>query len=704
MPTNQRTIEIETAPGVWTDISGDVYERSPIIIARGKSDEQSLAQAQRLTFTLENRDGKYSPRNPLSTLYGSIGRNIPVRCKIDSGAFTRFYGYIPDIAPRWNEKHSDNFIEVEAYGILRRLSQGQPVISNALRDYVLSQSTLVAYYPLSGGEGTIYSQNLAPGAVGSFRGSKNAIFTYGKDMGNAPWLDTGMELNATGDVPYMEGRVNSKTTNVALDFVFQSPAFGVLDVELWPSMDQYYRLRLNTSADAGTALVTYFNDKDGLVSGSVTAVIPELDDTELHTCRFELDTIAGPNTQYSVYIDGALLTSGTTGLGYSMYWLPMFRFHYSRFVSQTVMNMAHLTVWADNTAANMPTAQEYTDAAFAYTGETAIDRMERICADGDIPLTAVGTAADSMPMGPQFAETRQESLLECANTDLGILFETRNSPGLTYVSRSALYNQTAQFTLAYSNGHVAPPLEPVDDDSNLRNDVTASRREAGSDRFTVDTGALSTLDPPTGVGRYNTDVTVNPVTDGYLYGIAAWLANIGTLDRARWPSVTVNLASSNISGALENLIKAAEVGDLFTITGLTRAFVYDDVPLIIVGYTETITRVTHTITFNCMAADPYTVSLYNTARYDADRSTVTSNVTSGATSLSATKSGTTLWTTDGTQMPFDILVGGERMRVTAVSGSSSPQTLTVTRAINGVVKAQTAGTAIELWDTPRYAL
>jgi hypothetical protein len=259
------------------------------------------------------------------------------------------------------------------------------------------------------------------------------------------------------------------------------------------------------------------------------------------------------------------------------------------------------------------------------------------------------------------------------------------------------------FTLDYSAGHVSPPLEPVDDDQVTRNDVTATKREGGSARYTVDEGPLSTQDPPDGVGRYDTEVTVNTVTDGELDGVAAWVANIGTLDKARWPSVTVNLSSPNISPTLRDQIKSINVGEWFTITNMDAAFVYDDIKLIVIGYTETIDPFVHTITFNCMPADPYTVAVYDTSRYDADGSTLTSNITSTATSLSATNT-TTVWTTDATMFPFDINVGGERMTVTNITGSSTPQTLTVTRSVNGVVKAQTAGTEIVLWDTPRYAL
>lgn len=697
---NQLTVEIETTPGSWTDISTFVRQSSGVSITRGRGDEQGQAQPQRITFVLDNRDGRFSPRNPLSPLFGKIGRNTQVRCKIDNGSFTRFYGNIASWPPRWNENHSDNFAQVEAYGILRRLGQGQPTVSNALRDWVLAQSTLAAYYPLSGGEETKYSQNIAPGKTGSFSGYGGAVYKYGHDMG-ASWLGTGVEINATGDIPYMQGISNAVGTTVAVDFVFQSLALGVLDIQIWPGVDEIFQLRLNNSSDAGTTQVSWNDGNGGVINFVESSPYPALSDTELHTCRFELSQAVG-DVDFNVYIDGQLLYGDSLGVAISR--SPFFRLHYSRYTNQTYVNVAHFAVWADNTFANIPTAQEYTDAAFAYAGETAIDRMTRVCADGGIPLLTAGVAADSMPMGPQFTETRLEQVRDCETTDMGLLFEDRSASRLLYVSRTALYNQTAQFTLDYAAGQVVAPLEPVDDDQNTRNDVTATRREGGSDRYTVDTGPLSTQDPPTGVGRYATDVTVNPETDGFLYGIAAWTANLGTLDESRWPSVTVNLNSPNLSTALKNTIKDADVGDLFTITNMSKAFVYDTVSLLIVGYTENISPYLHTITFNCAPADPYKVAVYGASRYDADGSTLTSNITSTATSLSATQSGTTLWTTDGTQFPFDINVGGERMRVTNVTGASSPQTLTVTRSINGVVKAQTAGTAIQLWDTPRYAL
>ena len=68
--------------GVWTDVSGDVYVRDPKQISRGRRDQGSAADPSSLSLTLNNRSGRYSPRNAMSPLYGQIGRNTPVRVSV----------------------------------------------------------------------------------------------------------------------------------------------------------------------------------------------------------------------------------------------------------------------------------------------------------------------------------------------------------------------------------------------------------------------------------------------------------------------------------------------------------------------------------------------------------------------------------------------------------------------------------------------
>lgn len=74
------------------------------------------------------------------------------------------------------------------------------------------------------------------------------------------------------------------------------------------------------------------------------------------------------------------------------------------------------------------------------------------------------------------------------------------------------------------------------------------------------------------------------------------------------------------------------------------------------------------------------------AGVDADDGTLSVNVTAGPR-----------WTTDPSEMPILIDVGGEQMLVTAISGTSNPQTFTIgARSYNGVVKSHASGAAVAL--------
>jgi hypothetical protein len=67
---------------------------------------------------------------------------------------------------------------------------------------------------------------------------------------------------------------------------------------------------------------------------------------------------------------------------------------------------------------------------------------------------------------------------------------------------------------------------------------------------------------------------------------------------------------------------------------------------------------------------------------------------------------TVRWVTaadDAASLPFDVMCAGERMTVTDVSGTSSPQTFTVTRAVNGVSKTLPVGQPVTLFDQTVYA-
>jgi hypothetical protein len=71
--------------GAWTDITSDVYVRDEIRIERGRANEGGQVDAGSCSLTLNNRSGKYSPKNPTGVYYGKIGRNTPIRISVNTG-------------------------------------------------------------------------------------------------------------------------------------------------------------------------------------------------------------------------------------------------------------------------------------------------------------------------------------------------------------------------------------------------------------------------------------------------------------------------------------------------------------------------------------------------------------------------------------------------------------------------------------------
>ena len=129
------------------------------------------------------------------------------------------------------------------------------------------------------------------------------------------------------------------------------------------------------------------------------------------------------------------------------------------------------------------------------------------------------------------------------------------------------------------------------------------------------------------------------------------------------------------------------------------------------GFEEDIREFSWDITLWCSPAGPWTVGVVEDTvlgRPDTDGSELASGVSSSATSWSVAVTAGPLWITSAafpTHFPLDVMLGGERVRVSAISGGSSPQTFTISqRSVNGIVKSHLAGAPLSLADPMRPAL
>ncbi|MFD3574779.1 hypothetical protein [Streptomyces sp. NPDC058644] len=85
-PEDPLGVRVELRTGlVWTDITADVKVADPITHTRGIRNSGTSAEHATCPLKIDNKDGRFSPRNPVSPYYGLIGRNTPVRVWIPGG-------------------------------------------------------------------------------------------------------------------------------------------------------------------------------------------------------------------------------------------------------------------------------------------------------------------------------------------------------------------------------------------------------------------------------------------------------------------------------------------------------------------------------------------------------------------------------------------------------------------------------------------
>lgn len=687
--------------GQWVDITTDVRVESGVTIGtRGRSGESAQGQAANVDLKINNAGGLYSPRNPLSIYFGKIGRNTPIRISKRQGDIVRyrFHGEIPEWPPEWDQSGRDAWVSIQAAGILRRLEQGaRPLKSTILREISSLADPYPFYWPLETGTGAAFGggrltgtasfgESQAPaGSAGaaSFEGTSSTVskMLASATIASGHWVvacwiytPSPADLGSNGKSPLISVETPGGST-----------------AKKWEMYVQW------SSATAHNAWVGHVDDTGGGSANGGSAT----DLTGAHQLVMHSQQDGG-DWHVDLYVDGVDVTGHTVTDTASPIDNIKINFFGNPGVPPDIKgSISHLIVAGGDRLADI---LGHVDAGTGHTGESAGRRMQRLCNEEGITFLPVGDLDDTESMGPQTQLALVPLLRECADVDMGHLFEPRDALGLAYRTRVSLYNQAAALSLSYAAGNLAAPLNPVDDDQTIRNDITLERTGGSSARAVQQGGPLSILPPPDGVGLYDESVTLNAATDARLGDLASWRLGLGTVDEARYPKIELLVTHSSWNAAKLSAGLALDIGDRVVIDDLPPELPPDPVSQIVVGLSETFDEYSHAITVNCVPESPYQVAVWNESRYDTAGSELAAGVDAAATSLSVATTLGPVWTQDAADLPLDIMCGGERMTVTAISGSSSPQTFTVTRSTNQISKAHPAGTSLSLADPKRWAL
>lgn len=616
----------------------------------------------------------------------------------------RFHGECSALPQTWDVTGHDVWTPVAAAGLLRRLGQGNAPLDSAMKRAFTSRPapfTPVAYWPCEDGQ---QSTQIAP-AIGPF-----PMYVHGTASfaANSSFLCS-LPL-PTLNSSIWSGQVAQYPANGSLIVRFlmavptgtSTPDGAILVKATLKGAASFTAMVLRYRTGGGLQFQLYDHTgfaaiDTGNVSFGVTG--------QFDLVSMELNPAGGGNDTWRIFvqdvresvggIDSGLVAGGVTGTISSV-----------QIGDGTVTDVAigHVAVtgtFEDPSVFHQPFN--------AWQGETAANRFQRLCTENSLAYRICGYPDVSVAMGAQTVDTLVNLLQQCEDADSGMLFEPRDALALGYRTLASLCNQSAAVALDYSQGHLSPPMDPTDDDQFTRNDIIVTRAGGSSfEAVLADGSAMSTGAPPGGVGDYQFAQTQNLWQDSQLPDAAGWLLHLGTVNEERYPALSVDLASPDLVSLFAAVV-GVRPGDFVSVVNLPSWLPPDLLGAIVWGQSEVLGNRVCRVTWQTQPYSPYGVLVAGSGaasdmRADTDGSTLHANITSAATSMQVdtTNAGSPLWTTAAGDFPFDVVMGGERITVTNITGTSSPQTFTITRSVNGVVKAHTAGEAVALF-APCYA-
>lgn len=711
-------VELDTAgDGSYaTDVTAYVRAAGGVGITRGRADEQAAPSPAMLRLALNNRDGRFCPRNPTGPYYGSIGRNTGIRVTVDgigTGPSIRFTGEVSAWPVLFDHSEQDVWVTITAAGIRRRLARGQAPLRDALTRATLAAADVVAYWPMGDVAGNF--QPLTPGVGELVAGGAITYADNDTAFPGVPDLPTFVTGgSATAPLPAMASGVVQAGMLVSIPTGLGGSVYSLLTVAYIGGGVGFAELAL--LANTGQLALQLFDHTGAFIVGATTGVVDDIRDRPVRLQMQVSQNGANVDLALGVSEDGstttytdtaAALTLGTPiriGLGNPGLVTP--RDALSGVVAGQLVVQDSLS-----------SASTLLPALERYAGELADARILRLCTEEGIPLFAGGPtlAGGGVPLGPQLPGTLLSLLDEAAFADGGILAELQTGLGFKYTVHVDLYNQDPDVALSY--GGDFSEFEPTEDDQVVVNDLTATRIGGGDYRYELTTGPLSVQAPPDGVNRYDSTVNLSLEADSQLRDQASWRVHVATVDEPRYPVLGTNLLrlTDPYSDVEVDAILGVSEGDPVLITTPpTFAGAPDDVRQLVAGWRELIGTHTYDFTLVGVPASPWDVGVFDDtgddlaeepgSRYSPDATVTAEALDTTETGIDVSTPSGPVWTTTGGEYPFDINIGGERITVGGASGAGASQTFTgCTRSVNGVVKSHASGAPVTLWQPAVYA-
>ena len=631
--------------------------------------------------------------------------------------YTRFVGEIAELPPTWDHTSTNAMSSVAASGILRRLNQGSKSARAPIERATTSLTPLV-YWPLTDGVEAQIGGTLS-----------NTQDWFSVELTTIGFSKVTGPIGAPASLPEMVVdrefvALTTQFTQLTGDFYTIYCIWKGIPVnedDVWKCKimewtdDQNNIFTFGIEVDTySTYYVAYLRANNQLVTSIDLSIDMAFDlaNSQWRHIQIQVEYTSGTNTTAILLLVDDTYYNTDTQVGFVAGNIRDFSLYSTDKASPNLMSsvsIGHVSVYSGEPSSTLYVNPVY-DAMNGYTPESLNDRIARLEVEDNVGIHLTQGAAS-----PDLASQRTVGFVQLMQDiqagDLGILSEARNAAALHYRTLTSLYNQTP-YVLDHSLHHLSEPPEVTDDDQRTWNSVTVERWNGAKYRTQETSGALNISPPPDGVGEYDRGLFTSHISaDDKLPDVANWLKMLGTIDEERYPLIKVDRARQLFkeNDALSNSVLRINIGDIIGLDGLPVYVPPDRALCAVQGYSELFNQFTHEIGFVSTPGSAYTVGVYggSASRYGANGSTLTSSLSSSATSFTVAYTGYR-WVRSAdssASFPLQVMVGGEVITISDISGTSSPQTFTVSaRAVNGIVKAHAAGTPVNVYLPTKYAL
>ncbi len=556
------------ASRTWTDVSTYVEAAQGITIGFGRADELSTADANTLSLTLDNSDGRFTAGLASGAYYPDVKIGTPIRVTttpVGGTASVRFVGFVDEWPVAWDG--TDNYASATITATSRLARLGLDAGLRSIAAETINADAPVAYYPFNEEADAGQANDIASqGATALYANGGWPVFEFGVAIGVGTDESTGLAMYGG---QYLWSSIHDgPTTSGAMTiegFFVTTGTGGTL-----------FRNDVIYASLSGGYLF------GGRLFGGYTASASRYDDGALHHVAV---TVSG--TTAALYADGVHLGNATIAAYSGEGTLAA--------GEAFVGTLAHFAIF--DYALSAGQIAEHAEAGLTgFAGESTDDRMARYAALAGVAATETNFAAGTTDCDHVDATdaTAVDLMRQVETTEFGVLFDAPDGT-LMFHGRAHRLDATAAVTLDMGAHLVGSDFSPKLDRTGLANDATVTNIAGGVVGRSIDTDSRDYYGPAVvSLTTLSTDADEPPL-------MAAWIVATRAEPIPRVPTLTVNLLDFDASPS-QNDVLALTIGDRVDVDNLPSQAAASTESYFVEGYTETITEATYDLTFNVSPA------------------------------------------------------------------------------------------------------